>query len=59
MKLQEWITDACMTQSEFALKIGKSQAFVSQLCSGRHKPSIEVAQEIHEFTHSQVGLEDW
>ena len=56
MTLSEYIGEVGITTITLAVKLGVSQPFVSQLATGRRRPSPEVAKRISEATGGKVTV---
>lgn len=55
MKLAEWLTAQGKSQREFAVEIGISEGYLSQICLGRVRgPSLGLAVEIERKTDGAV-----
>jgi len=59
MTLSQWLAANEITRSDFASRIGVSQSFVSMLCSGAKKPSLQTLADIQRVTKGEVALEDF
>ena len=59
MDINQWLLSQEITQDEFALKIGKSKSFVSQLRRGLSNPSLATLDRIYEVTGGAVTPNDF
>ena len=59
MTLHDYLSNAGMTLSEFAERIGRSQSFVSRIRSGDAAPSLETLQAIQRVTKGKVTPADF
>ena len=59
MTLPEWLIAHDVRRAEFARRIGKSRAYVGELCDGRYWPSREVLERIVDVTESEVTPNDF
>ena len=58
-KLERWLVDNDMTQTELAKKLGTTRQAVSSWCVGRVMPGLFYALAIEELTKGAVELELW
>ncbi len=56
--LSRWLTENCMTTSEFAKLVGVTQGMISLLCSGQSWVSRDTAHKIVEVTRGEVTPND-
>lgn len=59
MKLRAFISENGMLQGKLAALSGVSQAYLSQIISGKRVPSLPVAGRICSATGGAVAVEDW
>jgi transcriptional regulator with XRE-family HTH domain len=59
MKLADWLRETGSTQTEFARRIGVTQGYVTQLCSGMAWPGRAVAEAIQRETGGKVTANDF
>lgn len=58
MKLEKYLSDAKLSQSEFAKKVECTQGMIGHICRGLHKPSAKLSKLIVEQTKGEVTYED-
>lgn len=58
-KLKTHIKKQKMTQSAMAIMAGVTKGYISQLSSGKRRPSLDVALRIDEVTEGGVSVYDW
>lgn len=58
MRLSDFLDTSGESQAAFALRVGVTQARISQLVSGG-TPSVPLAQRISAATKGKVALSDW
>lgn len=54
MNLREYIDTSGVRQSVLAEKASCSQALISQICTGKRRPSPDIAKSISEATGGKV-----
>ena len=59
MKLRDWLKKAGIKQTEFADRIGLSQASVSRIVAGKLMPRRDMVRRIEKETKGKVKLEDY
>lgn len=59
MELKKFLFKFDVSQKDLAEVLGTSTATISQLCSGRAFPSLELAIDIDRATAGWVSTEDW
>lgn len=59
MKLENYLTDKKLTQSEFAAMVGVEQSAVSQWLSGLRTPRDAFKKKIFEVTKGAVTANDF
>ena len=59
MKLNQWLRDHNITQTEFAATIGVSPAFISFMCAGVKRPGIDTLARIERATDGAVTVADF
>jgi DNA-binding transcriptional regulator YdaS (Cro superfamily) len=59
MTLSDYLAANDITRAEFAAKIAVSQGFVSMLCNGVKRPSLQTLADIQRVTKGEVALEDF
>jgi transcriptional regulator with XRE-family HTH domain len=57
--LPEYLSDAGVTQAEFAKRVGTSQGNISKLCNGSSRISPALAARIAHATENQVPVTVW
>lgn len=57
--LQSYLEKTSTTQAKFALRIGKTQGFVSKLARGEVVPTLETAFQIERETDGAVKADSW
>ena len=57
--LSEYLNDVGITQGEFALSVGTTQATISRLAKKVAKPSLELAVMIERRTSGRVTAASW
>ncbi|TMV69404.1 helix-turn-helix transcriptional regulator [Thioclava sp. BHET1] len=58
-RLAEYLTKQGETQKAFAAKLGSTQGFVSKLCRGGARPSLDTASKISRLTDGHVPVSVW
>jgi len=58
-KLQKHLSDSGLAKSDFAKSIGISRGYLSDLMSGRRRPTLELAFQIQAETKGDVPAESW
>lgn len=58
-KLERYLTEAKITQADFAAMVGASQATVSKLINGTAMPSLSLAIRIETETAGAVPCNSW
>lgn len=56
---RKYLHDSGSRQSDFAEKLGVTQATISKLSSGDAKPSLELALSIEQATNGKVPMTSW
>jgi len=59
MKLLEYLKKHSLTQKKFAEKVGVTQAHITNIISGKKRPSIQLTKRIEMETNRKVGLDDF
>ncbi|WP_370687535.1 helix-turn-helix domain-containing protein [Epibacterium sp. MM17-32] len=59
MNLSEYLTEAGVTQSEFAARVGVTQGVISRLSSGHSLPGLALAVRIENATNGAVKAQNW
>lgn len=59
MRLEEWLRDREISQTDFAKKVGISPSMMSRIIGGSRNASIYLVGKIETLTGGAVGLEDW
>lgn len=59
MKLQEFLALNGMTQREFAQAANMTEATVSRLCTGKHRPQYPTIRKIFLVTNGDVAMSDF
>ncbi len=59
MTLKEYLTREGMLQRAFAERVAIDPSTLSQMISGRRKPSLELAFKIEEATRGKVKASVW
>jgi 3,4-dihydroxy 2-butanone 4-phosphate synthase/GTP cyclohydrolase II len=59
MKLAEYLEQHQIRRSDFAARIGKSQSYITMICSGEVWPSREAVSRITEVTGGAVTANDF
>jgi DNA-binding transcriptional regulator YdaS (Cro superfamily) len=59
MKLDDWLWANKTRQSAFAIQLGISKGYLSDLCAGNRQPSLRLAQQIALCTAGQVMPHDF
>lgn len=57
--LARFLTDAKISDAEFAAKIGKHRSIVNKIRNGRLKPTLDVAADIETHTGGAVPMQAW
>lgn len=55
----EFIKSSGLRQSEWAERIGCSRSYLSEILSGKKRPSLEVACRIEDLTEGKVPASSW
>lgn len=58
-KLEAYLADHKVRQTDFARSVGVSQATVSKLVSGAMQPSLDLAVRIERTTGGSVPASSW
>jgi hypothetical protein len=58
-KLAEWLFNKGQRRSSFASLLDTSPGYITDLCQGRTRPSLAMAQRIMEATNGDVKPEDF
>jgi len=58
-KLAVWLTDAGLSSSAFAERLGLNPRTVDRWIEGSNFPSLELAQRVHAETDGYVSIMDW
>lgn len=59
MKLDDWLWANKLRRSAFAEMAQISKGYVTNLCDGKVRPSLEMAQRIAAVTNGQVQPQDF
>ncbi len=59
MKLNEWLVANAVRRSAFAVRLGTSPGYITDLCQDDASPSLKMARRIMLATNGEVGLGDW
>lgn len=57
--LARFLTDAKISDADFAAKIGKHRSIVNKIRNGRLKPTLDVAADIETHTGGAVPMQAW
>lgn len=58
-KLQGYLQSTGQTQVAFALRVGISKSYLSELKTGKKTPSLRLAMKIQAATDSKVPAASW
>lgn len=58
-KFAKWIEESEKTQAQIAAELGVSQAYVSQVASGKKRPSADLMARVCVASDGVVRMEDW
>lgn len=58
MKLLEYLKKSNLTQKEFSIRVGVTDAHINHILQGKKNPSIHLVQRIVKETDGQVTIED-
>lgn len=59
MRLKDWLKKQKLSQAAFAKKIKSSQGHISELASGKMRPTLETVGMIAKATKGAVSVNDW
>lgn len=55
----KWLDSDAETQSAFARKIGISRSYLSEIASGKKRPSLALAFKIESATEGAIPASSW
>ena len=58
-KINQWTDKKGLSQKDFAALLGKSQPYISMVCSGRIVVPDSMKQKFNEVTNGHIKLADW
>lgn len=58
MKLKEYFFISRVNQRDFAKTLGVSESHLSQIVTGKRKPSVKLAKKIMDATNDHVSLSE-